>query len=525
MQKPTNPAEFLGVSPQATLAEMRSAFLKKAMCCHPDLVSDASFDEFRALAHSWEQLRWLPVFLWTGEREVELPNPVSMLADFTIQDAFHVFGSTLGLGCEVPECAELVVPCRIELRDVLLGNYKTIRLLRDVACTECSGEGKILGGWCRACGGKGVIRSDERVNFEVPPGSTSGNLHRVPGMGNYIPDQKKVSDLLILFQESLPAKFQRKGVDCLCEAETELTTLALGGTASVEGPLGERVYFKVPPGTQTGRVVSVPGQGFPHYRTRSWGNLQCRVLPKLPALDHGERELFQRLRELYVQRGGIQYRTQGRYGVLVVRPENDSPMISDELVDLAVVLQASGLTPAVDLTGLVPYAPRSVLNALVAVYNRCFQRGQMKVVAHSEVALALKSLQIGALFEVVVSADELDGQAKTVPTNPFQMVRKGKWEVYPMGASSLNCDLLLGTPDLLESMEPQGHPFKAYDLSQVPQVDSFLIGKLIRLYKFASSCDGEVALVGVRPSVARVLDDTGIRSLFRQFASLDDLSD
>jgi len=364
------------------------------------------------------------------------------------------------------------------------------------------------------------------VNFEVPPGSTTGNLHHLAGKGNYAPKGKVTGDLLILFEEKLPPQFQRKGVDCFCEGETDITILALGGTASVENPVGERVYFKVPPGTQCGRVVSIPGQGFPQYRTRSWGNLQCRLIPKLPSsLDHGERELFVRLRELYVQRGGIQYRTQGRYGVLIVRPENDSPMIADELVDLAVVLQTSGLTPAVDLTALVPFAPRSILNALVAVYNRCFQRGQMKVVAHPEVAMALKSLQIGALFEVLVGAEDLEGRASAAPANPFQMMRKGKWEVYPMGANSLICDTLLGTPDLLENLEPQGHPYKAFDFSQVPQVDSFLIGKLIRVYKFANSASGEIILIGVKPSVARVLADTGIQSLFRQVKSIDELSD
>ena len=166
-----------------------------------------------------------------------------------------------------------------------------------------------------------------------------------------------------------------------------------------------------------------------------------------------------------------------------------------------------------------------MLNALVAVYNRCFQRGQMKVLASQEVASALKSLQIGALFEVIVSADEFEGNPSAQVANPFKMYRKGRWEVYPMGALSLICDHLLGIPELQENLEPQGLPCKVYDLSQVPQIDSFLIGKLIRVYKYALAAGGEVVLMGVKPSVVRVLQDTGISSLFRLIEGIHELSD
>ena len=525
MANPEKVREIFDLPDQATPHEIRNAFLKKALSLHPDLHAEASLDAFRQICHAYEDLRWLPVFLWTGEREVEMPSPLVEFENYSLQDALHTFSATISGSFETADPLDVVVPCRIELRDVLLGNYKTIRVIREVGCPECGGKGHLMGGYCRACGGKGSSRQNERISFEVPPGSTTGNLHVVPGKGNFNFATNLYGDLVILFEEVLPPHFRRKGVDCLCEAEADLTVLALGGTAFAESPAGERVYFKVPPGTPTGRTISIPGQGFPQFRTRSWGNLQCRVIPKLPVLDGAERDLFVRLRELHIQRGGIQYRTQGRFGVLVIRPENDSPMIADELVDLAVVLQASGLIPAVDLTALVPFAPRSILNALVAVYNRCFQRGQMKVVTNPEVAMALKGLQIGALFEVIIGTDELEGAAQQPPVNPFQMVRRDRWEVYPMGAKSLICDYLLETPDLLENLEAQGHAFKAFDLSQVPQVDSFFIGKLIRIYKFCHAAGGDVVLIGVKEIVARVLQDTGILSLFKQVATIDALPD
>lgn len=508
---------------QMNLLETRNEFLGKALQCHPDINAENPSYDFRLLCHDYEVARWLPVFLWTGEREVEIPNRVMEWADFTLQDALHVFASTLLSSCDTTRKGDLVVPCRIELRDVLLGNYKTIRILRDAVCPECNGAGVVMSNYCRSCGGKGSCRSEERVSFEIPPGSTTGNLVHMTAKGNYDFDSKRSGDLFVVFDEVLPPQFKRKGIDCLCEAEPDVTTMVLGGTGYVEGPLGERVYFKIPPATQSGKIIHIPGQGFPQYRTRSWGNLLCRLIPKLPSLDHGERELFTKLREIQVQRGGIQYKTQGRYGVLIVKPENDSPMIAEELLDLAMVLQASGLIPAVNLTAMVPFAPRSILNALVAIYNRCFQRGQMKVVAHPEVALALKSLQIGALFEVIVSEEDLEGRPTHASSNPFQMSIRGRWEVYPMGANFLTCDTLLGTPDLLENLEAQGHFFKAFDFSQVPQIDSFLIGKLIRVYKYTSSNSGEVYLIGVQNAVKKVLEDTGILSLFGHVKTIDDL--
>jgi|GEM_PF-5793521 len=525
MEQQNPSASIFGNVMQMSNLELRREFIRVALSHHPDIVPEIHIDEFRSIAYAFEQVRWSRVFLWTGEREIELPNRVMDWSDFTLQDAFLTFGRVFCACAESPHNGDQVVPFRIEIRDVLLGNYKSVRVLRDVLCSECNGAGVVLKATCPICSGKGLQRIEEKINVEVPPGSTTGNVAVFPGKGHYIAAQKRTGDLWVVFEEILPGKLQRKGVDCYCEAEVDVSLLALGGTASTENLMGERVYFKIPPGTQTGRLVAIPGQGFPQYRTRSWGNLQCRVLPKLPALDRGERELFMRLRELSVQRSGVQYRTQGRFGVLMLRPENDTPMIAEELVDLAVVLQTSGLVPAVDLTALVPFAPRSILNALVAVYNRCFQRGQMKVLATPEVAMALKNLQIGALFEILIGTDEFEGPVSAQAPSPFLMYRKGRWEVYPMGASSLICDHLLGTPDLLENLEPQGLPFKVYDLSQVPQIDSFLIGKLIRVYKYALASGGEVVLSGVKPSVASVLKDTGISSLFRQIQGINELSD
>ncbi|HSQ43162.1 MAG TPA: DnaJ C-terminal domain-containing protein [Fibrobacteraceae bacterium] len=511
------------LTPSSHPEKIRSAFLAKALACHPDLVPEAPLDAFRTLCHQFEKARWLPVYLWTGEREVEVNSYSPDWDSYTLQDALHTFALAIEGLCGTHRPGDVVVQCRIELRDVFLGSYKTLSLPREVECA-CQSRGDMAeGDVCPLCGGKGVRHIEERINFEVPPGSTSGNLAYVIGKGNYDLEKQEYGDLFIVFHEVLPPQFRRQGVDCLCEAEPLVTVLALGGTAFTESPLGERVYFKVPPGTQSGRTITIPGQGFPCYRTRNWGNLLCRLIPRLPPLDRGEREIFLRLHDLEIQRGGIQYRTQGRFGVLIVRPENDSPSIADELVDLAVVLQASGLTPAVDLSALVPFASRRVLNALVAVYNHCFQRGQMKVLAHPEVAVALKNLQIGALFEVLVGGEDLEGRSFVTPPNPFQRVRLGKWEVYPMGANSLICDLLLSTPDLLENLEASGHLFKAYDLSQISQVDSFFIGKLIRVYKFVSSSGGFVALIGVSPSVLKVLEETGIRSLFRLVQSVDEL--
>ncbi len=517
--------EIFGLESTATPQELRDAFLAKSLVEHPDYHNEVHSEQFRHLCLAYEQLRWPMVSVWTGEREITIQPQLPEVSEYTLSQTLISFAQALQSGTGLPDSADIVIVVPVDLRDILLGNFKTLRVNRDVGCPECGGHGQVRGTYCRACEGRGFTRHGDRIGFEVPPGAMTGNFHRVAGKGHYSHSSGKHGDLYVLFDEQLPAGMIREGADCRMETEVELTTLVLGGSAMVESPSGERVYFKVPSATPSGRWISVPDQGFPRYKALGKGRLFCKVVSRIPKLDGEERDLFEKLHELRLQKGDIQYRTQGSFAVFSIRPENDTPVVDEELVELAILLQGTGLEPVIDLSNLQSTLSRHMLNALVSIYNRCFQKGQLKIIATPEVAAQLAVLEIRAIFEILPDSDSLENGNSALHQHALRHYRQGKWEVYPMGKRPLVCDSLLESPHLLEALEGHGNVFRAYDLTSITQVDSFLIGKLVRVFKQVSGLGGEIALVGLQNPVRKVLEETGILGLFRVVSSINDLSD
>jgi len=72
----------------------------------------------------------------------------------------------------------------------------------------------------------------------------------------------------------------------------------LGGEAQVPTLKG-KLALKIPPETQNGRVFRLTGQGMPHLRGSSRGDLLAKVKVVLPTeLSKEEKKLFEQLSQL-----------------------------------------------------------------------------------------------------------------------------------------------------------------------------------------------------------------------------------
>jgi molecular chaperone DnaJ len=71
--------------------------------------------------------------------------------------------------------------------------------------------------------------------------------------------------------------------------------------AELEIPtLDEPTLLRVPPGTQTGRMVRLRGKGVPYLRASGRGDLQVRLHVAVPTeLNDEQRKLFERLAETF----------------------------------------------------------------------------------------------------------------------------------------------------------------------------------------------------------------------------------
>jgi molecular chaperone DnaJ len=75
--------------------------------------------------------------------------------------------------------------------------------------------------------------------------------------------------------------FQREGDDLFCEVPIPITTAALGGQMKVP-TLDGSVMLKIPAETQSGKLFRLRGKGVQSVRSRSTGDLLCRVVVETP---------------------------------------------------------------------------------------------------------------------------------------------------------------------------------------------------------------------------------------------------
>ncbi len=148
-------------------------------------------------------------------------------------------------------------------------------------CSMCRGEGEIIAEPCKLCRGEGRHEGTSKVNIKVPPGVSSGNYMTIENMGNAAPRHGQPGDLIAYFEEKEHKQFTRHGDNVLYELPISFTTAALGGEVTVP-TLTSEVKLKIPPGTQSGKVLKIRGKGIPHLHRSGRGDQLVQITVWVP---------------------------------------------------------------------------------------------------------------------------------------------------------------------------------------------------------------------------------------------------
>ena len=175
------------------------------------------------------------------------------------------------------------------------------QMLTTTPCPTCRGEGRRLSEPCRGCGGEGRRQLTETVTVDVPPGVDDGTRLRVAGRGEAGRKGGSTGDLYVRVRVRPHPIFTREGNDLHCELGLTLAQAALGGDLKVPTLYGEET-LTVPPGTQTGSVLTLRRQGMPKLSGGgARGNLYVHCRVETPRnLDAEQAEL---LRQFAARRG------------------------------------------------------------------------------------------------------------------------------------------------------------------------------------------------------------------------------
>ena len=175
------------------------------------------------------------------------------------------------------------------------------QMLTTGTCPDCRGNGTHVAEPCPACSGEGRRQVSETVTVDILPGVDTGTRLKVSGRGESGRRGAVAGDLYVRIRLAEHDTFVRDGNDLHSELQVPMTQAALGAELKLPTLYGEEAV-SIPPGTQTGDVITLRRQGMPKLNgggARGDLHIHCRVeIPK--RLSEREVEL---LTELAAVRG------------------------------------------------------------------------------------------------------------------------------------------------------------------------------------------------------------------------------
>ncbi|MGM0442674.1 MAG: molecular chaperone DnaJ [Fibrobacterota bacterium] len=173
------------------------------------------------------------------------------------------------------------------------------QVVQESVCPSCSGSGQAVSDPCSSCSGRGVVRGESKETISIPAGVSEGNYLTVSGKGNAGAKGGSAGDLIVVIKEKEHEIFERHGIDVITNMEITFSEAALG-TEKVINTFDGKIKLKVAPGTQSGKILKISGKGLPVLnRQNHKGDLLVRIHLVTPTkISKEERELFERLNEL-----------------------------------------------------------------------------------------------------------------------------------------------------------------------------------------------------------------------------------
>jgi len=144
---------------------------------------------------------------------------------------------------------------------------------------------------CPKCQGQGRVRKAVSLSVRIPPGVDNGSRLKLRNEGEAGFGGGPSGDLYVVVHVKEHALFVRQDNDVVIEVPVSFPQATLG--AEIEVPTLEgKIKLKVPPGTQSGKVIRLKAKGFVDLHGYGRGDQLVRVVVETP------RRLTARQREL-----------------------------------------------------------------------------------------------------------------------------------------------------------------------------------------------------------------------------------
>ena len=341
--------EVLGVSKNASEADLKKAYRRAAQKHHPDRNQDdaGAEEKFKECKEAWEVLgdsQKRAAYDQFGHAGVDPSMGGGGFgaggAGAGVNDIFgDMFGDIFGGGRRqggggqrVYRGSDLRYNLEMSLEDAVAGSEVKIRVPTMVACEtcdgsgakkgsspskcttckghgqvrmqqgffslqqtcpHCQGSGTVITDPCQTCRGKGRVQERKTLSVKVPAGVDSGDRIRLAGEGEAGESGGPPGDLYVQVQVKQHPIFQREESNLYCDVPISFVDAALGGELEVPTLTG-RVKLKIPSETQTGKMFRMRGKGVKPVRGGPIGDLFCKVTVETPVkLNRKQKDLLE----------------------------------------------------------------------------------------------------------------------------------------------------------------------------------------------------------------------------------------
>jgi molecular chaperone DnaJ len=345
--------QVLGVSKDASAAEIKKAYRKQAVKYHPDKNPDdkEAEDRFKELGQAYEALsdpEKRAAYDRYGHEAFTAAGAGGGRGDFGGFGGFHdpmdlfsqVFGGAFGGGFEEffgggrrqrsnkQRGSDLRYDLEISLEEAARGAEKELEIehhqpcktcstsgsksgggsrpcstcggrgvvarqagifVQQSTCPECRGSGETISDPCPDCSGQGRVQKPSRIKIRIPAGVEDGTRLRSSGNGDAGVRGGTPGDLYVFLHVRVHDVFEREGRDLRCQMPLPFSIAALGGELTVP-TLDGKASIKIPAGTQGGTVFRLRDRGMPELSGGRKGDLHVEVQVEVPTRLNAEQQ-------------------------------------------------------------------------------------------------------------------------------------------------------------------------------------------------------------------------------------------
>ena len=346
--------EVLGVSKNATDEEIKRAFRVLAKKYHPDVNKEpGAADKFKEIGEAYAVLSdknkraqydqfGHAAFDNAGGAGFDMGdiNLDDILSSFfgggfsSFTQGFSGFGGSRSQN-RARAGEDMLMRIRLTFEEAINGCKKDIKVNVTEECSECHGKGGFSESTCTTCGGRGVIKDEQRTLFgimqtqktcpkcggsgkefkeicrncrgegrvvnnktltvTIPEGVDTGSQLRLSGKGGAGVNGGPNGDIYLEFIVDDHKYFERHEDDIYLEVPITITEAILGCKKEIP-TLNGNGFIEIKPGTQNYTKLKLRGKGVKNVNTKTYGDMYVVVNVIIPTkLNKKQKDLLMEL--------------------------------------------------------------------------------------------------------------------------------------------------------------------------------------------------------------------------------------